>query len=467
MKKARNETGVVIEKGVQDWQILQRDDQGAAALDLAGRWSTPSPHRHAQVIVRLVDEARGQAVTLAHEWQKAVTHRDGTWSLRLAGIPSGGLYRLETALQLDHGPVEWAQRGDMAHHLGVGEVWILAGQSNSAGYGKTPAYDPPEPGLHLFHACGEWRLATHPLGDSTGTQYPPNRETANASHSPYLAFARRLKQALGCPIGLIPAALGGSPVSRWTRKVNGDLFANLLEYLRDAGGDARGMLWYQGESDTGPTERAVYARRFRDMVADLRRELGRPRAPVITCQLNRYIGEPYNRPTHQGWEIIREIQRQLARKLPGVYVISTLDLALSDGIHTNTSGNLVIGDRLADAALGAVYGQNVKWRHPEPTRARMRSPNTVELRFAHVDVRLHYENNILEQCPFAVRDAEGEAALAGWKLTGRDTLELSLARPLSGAATVTGAPTGCPPTIVPVDIGGYRPMLGFTIEIGK
>lgn len=462
---AEHAIGVVIERGARNWQIFQQRVNGTADISLSGRWLTQTPYKTVRVLVRLMDEANLHPVTRTLDWQPAETNADGTWSLTLKRVPHGGLYRLETGLNFDGGASEWSQRGDAVHHLGVGDIWVITGQSNSAGYGKSPIHDPPELGIHMFHACGEWRLATHPLSDSTDTQYPANREAANGSHSPYLAFARKLKQALGYPIGLIPAALGGSPLSAWHRPTGGVLFNNMLAYVRDAGGHVRGMCWYQGCSDTGPDQRAVYLQRFGEMVADARRALRSPRLPVITAQLNRYIGEPYDRPTHAGWDVIREIQRQAAHEIPGVEVVGTLDLGLSDGIHNHSAANLTLGERMADAAIGAVHGMDVKYKHPDLLAARRAGEQSIELVFANIDGRLHYENNIPEQWPFRVMDAQGQVPVTAWKLPARDVLRLELARSLSGAATVTGAPTGCPPYVVPFDTCGYRPMLAFTVTV--
>lgn len=466
-EKYRNTIGAVIEKGPMDWQVLQQDEHGAADIRLAGRWSAAGPFKKACVMVRMVDEDRMQPVTRSLEWLPACTESNGRWSCKLADVPAGGLYRLETALQLDDGPVEWAGRGDMRHHIGVGDVWIAAGQSNAAGYGKTPCFDAPEPGVHMFHASGRWRLATHPLSDSTGAIYPLNMEGGNGSHSPLLTFGKRLKGALGHPIGLIPAALGGSTLGRWVRAVNGDLFDNMLEMLDDAGGKCRGMVWYQGESDTGAGVCASYLKKFRRMVDDLRRCLNKPNLPIITAQLNRYIGEPFDSPAHKGWEAVREAQRRAAREIPGVAIISTLDLGLSDGIHNSSGANLVIGERMAEAALGSAFELDVKWRCPDLETARLVCDNMIELTFQHVDTRLHFENNIPGQFPFRIRDCKGEVPVKGWKITGKNLMEIEVVRAPAKDAEITGAPTACPPQIVPVDICGYRPMLAFTATIVK
>ncbi|MDP6701361.1 MAG: sialate O-acetylesterase [Candidatus Latescibacteria bacterium] len=350
--RSEDELGVLIESGLSDWQILQQDGSGCAALKLSGRWVYREAFARAAVYVRLVDEASGQAVSLAHDWTRALTRKDGTWTVRLKDIPAGGLYRLETCLNLDGGPIEWSLRGDMRHHTGVGDIWILAGQSNSEGHGRSPIDDPPELGVHVFRANGSWALASHPLNDATDTRYPANRIYCNPSHCPWLHFAKLLSKELGYPIGLVPAALGGSPLEAWHRKSGGYLFDNMLDYVRDAGG-ARGMAWYQGESDTGPEQCQTYIRRFREFVADLRKSLKSEDLPVVTVQLNRSIGQDLDSTeAHRGWEAIREAQRQIARTDPNVFAVASFGALLADGIHNDSSGNMLFGRRLVPERSG-------------------------------------------------------------------------------------------------------------------
>ena len=52
-------------------------------------------------------------------------------------------------------------------------------------------------------------------GTGSPKNITPNRETANSAHSPYLHFARLLKQQLNHPIGLVQTALGGSALAPW------------------------------------------------------------------------------------------------------------------------------------------------------------------------------------------------------------------------------------------------------------
>ena len=461
---AAAETGVIIEIGARDWQVFQQDADGTAAIALAGRWSAETPFKTATVIVRVMLEDEYQPVCGALDWRPALTRADGTWSAALRSVPRGGLYRIETALRLDNGPVEWAARGDAVHHVGVGDIWLIAGQSNATGYGKTPVHDPPELGIHMFRAAGDWALATHPLSDSTRTHYPANREGANGSHSPFLGFARALKRRLGYPIGLIPAALGGSGIAPWA-PADGVLFRNMLDYVRDAGGRVRGLCWYQGCTDTLTPEGNHYLDLFRRFVEGARQALNDPALPVITAQINRVVNHAADAPTPPAWDRIREAQRQAARLLPGVYVISTLDCGLSDCIHNHSSANLVVGGRMAAMALGRVYGLDVPCLHPDLEHARRVDARTLDLVFANVVERLSFEVVAPGAFPFAVRDAAGDVPLTRIKQPGPDTLRLELGRELKGLATVTGAPGVNPPAVVPFDVSGYRPMLAFTAPV--
>lgn len=463
-------SGVAIKTGLHDWQILQQNELGTADATVTGSWTCEGPFTKAQVMVRVLRENTGAAIGPDFEWQEASTEADGQWHFTVGQIPAGGLYRLETILRVDECAVEWGRRGDMCHHFGVGDVWVIAGQSNAAGYGKAPCEDEPRIGVHLFGLDGNWKLAAHPFSDSTRARYL-NTEAANGSHSPFLRFGTILHAALGYPIGLIPAALGGSPISRWVydpdSQANGDLFANMLTMLRDARASCRGMLWYQGESDAAPESRALYGGRFQQMIDDLRSEMKQPQLPVLTAQLNRYVGEPLSSPVHENWEDMRELQRQLAASIPGVEIIPTLDLGLSDGIHNHSDANTVIGRRMADAALGAVYGKKVHFRAPEVCAIQQSSPTTLELHFANVSGRLHYENLIDSDFPFAVRDCEGTIEILSWELQMPNRLVLKLAQAPKADLVVIGAPTSNPPSNLPFDTHSFLPMLGFKLPVGS
>jgi hypothetical protein len=450
--------GAMITSGAADWQIFQRDEHGWGQLALTGRWVSPEP---GTVEGRLVNQDTATPVSQDLDWQPAETQVDGTWALTLARVPAGGLYRLETRFHRASNPAgEWSDRGDMRHYLGVGDLWVIAGQSNSAGYGRGPVYDPPELGLHLFRNSMQWALATHPLNDSTGTQHTVNREGANPGHAPYLHFARLLKRELGCPIGLVQTSLGGSPLAQWNPngpEPLGELGRNMLRCVQAAGGRVKGVLWYQGESDCN-VDAGSYLERFGQAVASWRGALGQPDLAVITVQLNR-VNEPANGDNDRAWSLIREAQRQAAHTIPHVGVVPAFDLPLSDFIHNSPAGNMLLGERMARSALGAVYGQSTQYLPPD-LQAAVAAPDgrRVDLNFVPVTSRM--DNVDPTANSFIVEDGLGRVPITQVVYPGGPVVQLVLERALSGPAVVHGG-YGVTPASVPIDAERFIPMLGF------
>ena len=451
------QVGAIVEVGLEDWQIVQQDAEGMGRMEIGGRWVVEG---EGLVEVRLVWEDTGTAVTAGLDWQGVETTSDGIWSGALENIPAGGLYRLETRVRIPDTPAgEWSPRGDMRHFLGVGDVWVIAGQSNSAGYGKGPYADPSELGVHLFRNSERWALAAHPMNDSTDTRHSVNRENANPGHSPYLQFGRLLKKELGYPIGLVQTALGGSPLKRWNpgEPEEADLFENMVRCVGKSGGRVKGILWYQGESDAGTEADATsYAARFNQALGAWREALRDAGLPVLTVQLNR-VFQPEDAGADQRWSQVREAQRQVAREVPGVAVVPALDLPLSDLIHISPAGNMLLGQRLARAALGMVYGKPVAWRAPDLVAA-WGGDGCVELEFAHVESRMDTVD--LQAVGFRIEDERGEVAVERVIYPQDQRVELVLGRDLEGAAVVHGG-YGKAPATVPADMERLLPMLGF------
>ena len=456
--------GATIDDGLTDWQIVQQDDRGVGSINLQGRWGAADPatgEAPGSVHVRVVYETTGTPVSTSLDWAPVPTSADGTWQASL-DVPAGGLYRLETRYSAaDQEPAEWSTRGDMRHFVGVGDLWVIAGQSNSAGYGRGAVDDAPVLGVHVLRNSEQWALAAHPMNESTDTAHPVNREAGNPGHSPYLQVGRRLQQTLGHPIGLIQTALGGSPLSAWnpTESSAGAavLFENMVHCVGLAGGRVRGIFWYQGESDANADDAPTYADRFASAVAAWRTALGDPALPIVTAQLNRVVDQP-GVADDLGWSIVREAQRQIARTDGRVFVVPTLDLPLSDPIHTSAAGNMVLAERLSAAALGGVGGRDISHRAPDISSAEHTAEHAVVLGFADVTSRLAQLD--LSAAPFRIDDAEGEVPILDIGYPARDVVVLTLGRSLAGTAMVHGGGGAAPPS-VPIDVERAMPMLGF------
>lgn len=396
--------GVFLDDGASDFQIFQQAG-GFADLSLRGHCRFLSTGPDYRVYVRAVREETGEeAVSWTPAEMAPADGREGTCHAALR-LPAGGLYRLETCLCGDRGNIDWAVRGDMVHHIGAGEVFVIAGQSNAAGYGKTPAFDPPELGVHLLRNCGRWDIASHPFNDTTGSVHEENAEFANPGSSPFLAFGKRLKRKLGRPVGFIEAALGGSPLSLWNPEQNGRLYRMLLGLL--AGRRVRAVLWYQGESDCAEVPSRTYFSRFETMVSRLRRDTGDPALPFLTVQLNRDLRAGAEK-ADAFWGAVREAQRQAARRIPNVFITQAADLTLSDVLHNSSESNVVLGARLAALALETLYGKGSGSRCPDLESAR-RIPGGAALTFCHAGTGLVLPD--IGTPPFSLSDAAGPVGI--------------------------------------------------------
>lgn len=441
---------VTIESGPSHWQILPQDSGGAATVELSGSWWTHIRRKHPDVRVRVCKEGCFDPVSQSLNWAVAKTTmnrkgkwagRSGTWSIVLQNIPAGGPYRIETTVGSFEEGNDWRRQGQCLHFIGVGDVWLIAGQSNAEGYGRDPIDDPSVLGVHQYDANG-WMLAAH-----------------GRFHHPWLIFAKKLQQELGYPIGLIPTAVGGSAVSEWDPGQGGALFARMKERVLGAGGGIKGCLWYQGESDTSASDIPKYKTRFKRFVSGLRKEVKTLDLPVITMQLNRVMSQHENAG---GWDAIREIQRQLAHEIKNLFVFPVFESGLCDGIHNGSLGNMLIAQRAVATALGGVYEKDVPYLHPECVHVKKVSGKRLELYFENVMERLDFPCSLENGFPFVVQDKEGDVSIESFVFFKKRYLRIQLARALVGEAQVIGVAGACPSQVIPRDISGYRGMLAFT-----
>ncbi len=426
--------GAIITAGPQPWQVIQQQG-GRADIALEGVWHMQEGV-DGTVLARVVREDSGQPLG---QWTPAEDLGNRRWHAVLRDVPAGGLYRLETCFaptgQME---LEWSVRGDMVHHIAVGDLWVIAGQSNSAGDGKDMIHDPAEPGVHVLRNSGRWDLATHPLNESTDTIHEANREGANPGHSPWLSFAKAVHRETGMPIGLLQTSLGGSPLSQWLP--GGALYASMAEVIASQGGAVRGVLWYQGCSDTDTEALSdSYLQRFTGFVETVRGLTGDPSLPFMTVQISRYIVGINDR----NWSAVREAQRQAARRIANVFVIPTLDCSLSDAIHISAASNLALGERAARAALANLYGKPCLWAAPD-LHSAVTMQGGIRLRYDGVTQRLNLLDAPVHKLPYAIEDESGPVNVTAYRISGIDEIELTTERAIVGRSVVHSH-YGCDP----------------------
>lgn len=458
--------GVTITSGVCPWQIFQQKD-GKSDISINGAYTlihlsqelplkfAPVGLRKVTIKARIVRESSGESVL---PWQLCSVLEDGRWETVFKDVPAGGLYRIETYMDYDGWDGLSVTRGDMVHNVGVGDIFVIAGQSNAAGRSKNPVEDPPELGVHLLRNSGRWELATHPLGETTGAIHTGHFENHNPGHCPYLHFSKILKRELGYPIGLVQCAYGGSPLRWWNPDENGALFDNMLEMLGEYSIVPKGVLWYQGEAEGFEESASTYLERFAAFAGHLRRALNSPELPFITVQLNRCM-TPSNDKLDREWGMVREAQRRAAHVIKGVYTVPSLDVALYDFIHNSSEGDLVIGERCAKAALTEIYGRHYDWHAPEAIKAVRISEDTLSVELDPIRNWINPFDVPPEFFPFNVEDEDGLIDVKEYRLEDQFII-ITFKHSFKDGAVLHGAWRMNPGPAVPFDCMRL-PLLSF------
>lgn len=431
---------LTLTKAPENWEILQQTD-GSATFTVAGTFDPADP-TNAILYVGVVSEDDTAPVI---DWVRADT--DGDSFFASLTVPTGGLYRLEVrSAESDRVSPTEAKLRAARHHIGVGDNYLIAGQSNASGVGKGYAEDAADPMVHVLRDRAYWDIATHPL-DS-------NRCRTN----PWLSFAKYLRKKLGYPIGLIPTAVAGSQIRLWLPEEDGIYYREMCEVVNSRGIGLRGMIWYQGCSEAMDGFGATYYDKLSSFISQARRDLGHPALPILSVQINRHIDGKESPEVHLSWSQVREAQRQAARTIPGFYLTTAFDSILSDGIHNGPATNPMLGQRVARMALYHLYGIGPAFDAPDIEDAVLTAPDKITLRFSHLHTLLTFGLSPAD-IPFRVEDAEGVVPLASYACAN-EYVYLTLARAVNGAATVSGMYGRENPYFL-MDSGSRIPMLAF------
>ena len=289
-----------------EYQVFQRHTKNSGKVVISGR-AGPQCDR--------------VAARLSGDWTAVPLDRSShTFRAELAA-PAGGFYALSVR----------AYRGKTllqetaVAHVGIGEVFVISGQSNSTNYGEERQQTRTR--MVTTFSGEEWRLANDP---QPGVQDSSN----NGSFIP--PFGDALYERLHVPIGVACVGHGATSVRQWLTKgermrvepsmvrfvipagpgewaSTGQLFDVMMQRIRQLGPQGfRALLWHQGESDSNqkpghdiPGEE--YGRMLREVIAASRREAGW-NFPWFVAQVS------YNRPDQPTCVPVREAQSRLWRE---------------------------------------------------------------------------------------------------------------------------------------------------------
>ena len=252
-----------------DYQVFQRESRLKGTIVIRG-----AKHGNAPVQVRLVGKPlQGE---LPADWQTLDVEGDlGVYEGHLAA-PAGGWYRLE---------VRVGDQTDVVEHVGIGEVFVVAGQSNSTNYGSEK--QKPASGMVVSFDGTKWAIADDPqpgvFDKSKGGSFIP-------------AFGDAMVKRFGVPVAIASTGAGATSVRQWLMKgetievhptldafvktvgpgkwqCTGALYDHLMERVKALGPHGfRAVLWHQGESDAGqaragyPADRQISARQYTELL---------------------------------------------------------------------------------------------------------------------------------------------------------------------------------------------------------
>jgi hypothetical protein len=301
--------GVVLDSP-QDYQVVQRNGRNVGTLRVRGTLSG---------IARTADalEYRVGTGDKPGEWRKLDgVVKDGRFEASVE-VAAGGWYRLEVRAAVGSKPVAQAGVG----HVGVGEVFVVAGQSNAANHGAEKQTSRTGR-VAAFDETG-WQPATDPQPGASGT---------GGSFLPPLGDA--IAEKFGVPVGFVACGVGATSVREWlpkgatfpnpptleghvrklgdgTWESKGDLYASFVDRMKQLGPRGfRAVLWHQGESDANQKDPArtlpgkLYREYLEKLIRDSRKDVGWD-APWFVARAS------YHGPGYEGSPDIRAAQASL------------------------------------------------------------------------------------------------------------------------------------------------------------
>jgi hypothetical protein len=168
----------------------------------------------------------------SYDWHDLQVEEDEKELRGLAEVPAGGWYRLEVRC-LDGDEVTAA---GAVEAIGVGEVFIVAGQSYAGGHNDEvlKVSDPSQAVSTYDWQAKTWKVAHDP---------PPHNGEGGSIWPP---LGDMLVPTLRVPVAFVNISVGATSTAKW--HPDGPLHKRLCEVGKEIGA-FRAVLWQQGESD--------------------------------------------------------------------------------------------------------------------------------------------------------------------------------------------------------------------------
>jgi len=224
-----------------NWQVFQRASELKGAVVVRGRVFDGTD------TIRILFEGGNPISGNLPAAQEISVDSRGEFDAAI-DVPAGGWYQMDLDYIANSAVVGEATIA----HVGVGELFVGAGQSNSTNSGSeatTPVSD-----LVVSYSGGHWQPGVDPQ--------PGNHDTSSKG-SYYPALGDLLAAKYGVPIAFASTGMGASAIRFWQPDYTYD-YTDYVSYARHNGlygwtlnrikqlgpNGFRAVLWHQGESDS-------------------------------------------------------------------------------------------------------------------------------------------------------------------------------------------------------------------------
>ena len=336
----------------------------------------------------------------------------GNWSVFLPPEAAGGPYQL-TVTSSNKIVLDDVLIGDVWFASGQSNM-----EMPLKGFRGAPLKDSTEeiahagqPQIRLLHVPN--KAADFPLRNSDASWTVCSPQTASNFSAVAYFFGRELNAREHVAIGLIDATWGGTPAEAWVslQSISADaalmpVFATRAHMMQTQGEVAeilaserredlaarqagrtppehpwrpdpaswapaalfngmvapavaytiKGVIWYQGESNSRRAFAPMYARIFPALIADWRTQWHEGDFPFLFVQIANFKSN-----ATEEWAIIREAQRR-SLSVANTAMVVTVDIGDPDNVHP--ADKQTVGARLALAARALAYGENVEYSGP-------------------------------------------------------------------------------------------------------
>ena len=417
------------------------------------------------------------------ETRSATTDPLGHWNIYLKPDAAGGPFDL-TITPGPSSKQQGTQPPIVLDDIMVGDIWLASGQSNMEfplSRARTAAQDLPSaanPQIRLLMIRKRAADYAMPDADTDGwTLSTP--DTAKDFSAVAWYFARDLAAREHVTIGVIDATWGGTVGEAWVRLTALGEDASLAPIfvargkMTDKGADAaaeekdeqrqrdearaagkpapqfpwhpplnswgpgllwngmiaplaplpiRGVIWYQGESNSALARVHSYDRIMRTLIEDWRRQWGIGDFPFLYVQISNFKSTPL-----EDWAELREQQvRTLAMRNTAMAV--SIDIGNPDDVHP--TDKLDVGLRLARAARFLSYGETIEYSGPMFRQATAEG--------ASIRVWFDHAHSLI---------AKG-GAVTGFEVAGRDGKFVPATASIAGETVIVSSPEVAAPVSV-------------------